>query len=110
MRFFVIDLQSVAAQHHVQAFRPEARAVLRKFVQSPAYGSIIRLHRLVTDRRAVDRQGPACAPFAWAHHFFPSASRRIVLSSVRSATTVFSRRFSSRSCLSSRSSLTSKPV
>src|SRR5215510_1749073 len=43
---------------------------------------------------------------AWASPFFPSASLRIVRSRLRSATSCLSLRFSSRSCRSSRSSVT----
>jgi hypothetical protein len=53
--------------------------------------------RIVTARLRPTHCVPA---LRWAHHFFLSASRRIVLSSVRSATTCLSRRFSTRSCLS----------
>src|SRR6185312_12701177 len=120
-----VDRPALPLEHHVQPPVSEAWPLHRDL---PQIGQQLRSNhpsRAITHRSAPDAQRPANPPLAalellsqmahrqssrrGPHHFFESTSFNIALSSAWSATSFFSRRFSSSSCFSRRASLTSIP-
>ena len=122
----VVHRQPLAPEPHGQALVAERGAGLRPLAEPLPQRRVRCLALPVADARALHAERPArpalthlvrglrpahgVAPLGCAHHSFPSASRSLGWSSVRSATTPVSRRFSSRSCRNSRSSPTSMPA
>lgn len=126
MHLLVVNAEPVAPQQDVRPPGTVRDPRGRQLMQPPSNRRAVRPHRAIPHqppRGVEDPTGPALADaegvlrpayrrasLCWAHHTLPSDTRRKCLSSVRSATTCFSFRFSSRSCLSSTTSLTSSPV
>src|SRR5215470_19914194 len=126
IRLLVIDGPALSAKQDVQAPIAEARARRGQLPQPhPQRGQVPPL-RAVVEGRAIALDDVARSPCGYpkrryqiARHlappggpqaFFWRTSWSMALSSVRSATTCFSRRFSSSSCLTRRSSATPIPA
>jgi hypothetical protein len=123
MHLLVVHPESVAAQQDVQSPRTEGDPSAGEVVQPPAECRVVRPFRPVPNQSPRDAKHPTRAPLAqlercfcpahrgapmlWAHIFSKRLPQDLLIErEIRHHVLDF--RFSSRSCFSSRSSLTSK--
>ncbi len=125
MHALVVDLVPLPPQQDMDPFVPIANAARGQVANALPERLSGRPPGLVPHSRPGHPYHPTRMPFAdpilpaemahhspalWcAHHFFAAISCSITLSKLNSATSFLSLVFSSRSCLSSRTSVASKP-